>query len=243
MKNFTKETYKKLKEYTLFYVDFDSCEAFKKKNNEKGIDVDQRIQETVLKGGTINIPFDKMSIYTRPESKLDMLVVIESLEPNYMEAFVHYDSQLYTGIIIEIYEGKKIKIAPITNTHRIPEDELEDSIMNLGNYIIMLLLYLTDRETYKYVENTGLGNKIRKGRIFTNKIVHVYNKKQKNIKTLSSKGSIDYKHIFAVSGHWRRIKALGKNRAGEYVVKGYTWVTEHLKGSGEFIDKARVIKG
>jgi hypothetical protein len=54
---------------------------------------------------------------------------------------------------------------------------------------------------------------------------------------------VNWSHRWAVRGHWRKHDGLGKNRAGEYCVQGFTWVTEHLRGPEEapLIQKVRVV--
>lgn len=56
---------------------------------------------------------------------------------------------------------------------------------------------------------------------------------------------IDWRHQWRVRGHWRKIepKMLGKNREGDYVVVGNTWVKDFVKGSGPLIEKTRILKG
>lgn len=56
---------------------------------------------------------------------------------------------------------------------------------------------------------------------------------------------IEWKHSWSVMGHWRRINPtmLGKDRSGEYVIVGRTWVADHIKGDGPFVQKTRVKKG
>lgn len=47
-------------------------------------------------------------------------------------------------------------------------------------------------------------------------------------------------HSFPVRGHWRRLSdpnSIGKDRHGEYNQRGFTWVKECIKGSGELISK------
>jgi len=44
---------------------------------------------------------------------------------------------------------------------------------------------------------------------------------------------IDWNERWWVRGHWRKLpgpEVPGKDRSGEYNVKGFTWVTEHLRG-------------
>jgi hypothetical protein len=55
---------------------------------------------------------------------------------------------------------------------------------------------------------------------------------------------IDWSHRWSVRGHWRKVDSIGKNRAGEYVISGWTWVTEHEKGPDEapLITKTRIVK-
>lgn len=56
---------------------------------------------------------------------------------------------------------------------------------------------------------------------------------------------IDWTHRWAVRGHWRRHEGLGKNRAGEYSVEGFTWITEHVRGPEDapLIEKVRFVAG
>ena len=54
----------------------------------------------------------------------------------------------------------------------------------------------------------------------------------------------DYSHRWEVRGHWRKLNEgkLGKNRNGDYAVKGYTWVVAHEKGPEDkpLVKKTRV---
>ena len=54
---------------------------------------------------------------------------------------------------------------------------------------------------------------------------------------------IDWKHSWEVMGHWRKTAGVGKNRAGEYVIPGRTWVNPHVKGDGQLIKKTRFVEG
>lgn len=48
-------------------------------------------------------------------------------------------------------------------------------------------------------------------------------------------------HSWEVSGHWRTVKGIGKNREGSYVVPGFTWVVPCIKGEGPLVAKTRVV--
>ena len=55
---------------------------------------------------------------------------------------------------------------------------------------------------------------------------------------------LEYSHAFRVRGHWRRIdeKSIGKDRTGDYHIQGFTWVIDHIRGEGEFVKRARIVK-
>ena len=102
------------------------------------------------------------------------------------------------------------------------------------------------------VENTVIEKKTIKVRIRSGKgleshkikdIVRVVKNRQ-TCKPLIG-GTIDYSHRFEVMGHWRKCRLIGKNRAGEYNVKGHTWVVPHVKGPDkkDLITKIRMKKG
>lgn len=69
-------------------------------------------------------------------------------------------------------------------------------------------------------------------------------KEKRNYNRIKPLGNLVFDHSFKVRSHWRRInpKSLGKNRQGEYIVKGMTFVKEHIRGEGELMKKVRVVK-
>lgn len=69
-------------------------------------------------------------------------------------------------------------------------------------------------------------------------------KEKRTYKRIKPLGHLAFDHSFKVIGHWRRINphTYGKNRQGEYVVTGMTWVREHTRGEGELMKKIRVVK-
>lgn len=89
----------------------------------------------------------------------------------------------------------------------------------------------------------GTGKNKRRHRI--RRIIHVC---QKSVaKKLESAGTrIDFSHRFLVRGHWRRLpeNKLGKNRNGDYCVRGATWVSEFEKGPDNLplIKKTRLVE-
>lgn len=63
--------------------------------------------------------------------------------------------------------------------------------------------------------------------------------------TYSESRVIDWSHRWAVRGHWRALRGLGKDREGNYCVPGYTWVSEHVRGpeGAPLVVKTRVVDG
>jgi hypothetical protein len=87
--------------------------------------------------------------------------------------------------------------------------------------------------------------KTSKGKIIhkIKKIVYITPKKERD-KAASDLGvEIEWSHRWLVRGHWRKFSGLGKDRAGNYCIKGHTWVTEHEKGPEELplVEKVRVV--
>ena len=79
-------------------------------------------------------------------------------------------------------------------------------------------------------------------------IYYVMDKKEetekRNYNRIKPLGHLAFDHSFKVRGHWRKINphTYGKNRQGEYIVTGMTWVKEHVRGEGDLIKKIRVVK-
>ena len=73
------------------------------------------------------------------------------------------------------------------------------------------------------------------------KLIHIAPKKESLRSPKLLDRTIDWSHQWEVRGHWRKIKLIGKDRRGDYTVKGFTWVVAHAKGAGEFIRKTRVL--
>lgn len=78
------------------------------------------------------------------------------------------------------------------------------------------------------------------------RIVRIVPKNMKDkVKPIMPKGKIDFSHRWEVRGHWRRVSGIGKDREGNYEVRGLTWVTNCVKGPEELplIQKLRWVPG
>jgi len=86
---------------------------------------------------------------------------------------------------------------------------------------------------YHYVKHAGQGKKVKIKKV-------IYVGKRKTIEAQGNR-SVDWSHKWLVSGHWRDIKGIGKDRDGKYVEKDRTWVVPHKKGKGVLVDKIRKV--
>jgi hypothetical protein len=76
------------------------------------------------------------------------------------------------------------------------------------------------------------------------RIVRIVPKKEKErTPPLTPGGVVDWSHRWEVRGHWRRVKGIGKDRAGDYSVVGHTWVRDFTKGPPDLplVVKTRVV--
>ena len=96
---------------------------------------------------------------------------------------------------------------------------------------------ITNRPIYYVVSDTHNTNSTEEKEIKHDKY---------GIKTISK---LEYTHSFKVRGHWRRLPQsstssipVGKDRAGNYHVEGFTWVTDYIKGEGELLKRTRILK-
>lgn len=76
------------------------------------------------------------------------------------------------------------------------------------------------------------------------KIIHITARTEKAKREIASVTGrqIDWSHRWAVRGHWRKVPGIGKNRAEEYEVQGFTWVKDCIKGDKKlpFVKKTRI---
>ena len=97
--------------------------------------------------------------------------------------------------------------------------------------------YQSPRTLVKWKEN---GEK-KQTRI--NKVIYV-RPRSKSGSLVHEGREVQWSHAFWVMGHWRDISGIGKDRDGNYNVKGKTWVVPHVKNAelGDPVNKIRVAK-
>lgn len=122
------------------------------------------------------------------------------------------------------------------------------SMSNESNGLVTDLLDRLKREATG-VEHTRERVKLGAGhhkRVATfRRVVHVRPKSQTSTSSVPGTRAIDWTHRWAVRGHWREIKGLGKDRDGNYCVENMTWVSEYEKGPEDapLVKKTRVVGG
>lgn len=91
-------------------------------------------------------------------------------------------------------------------------------------------------------------------------IIHIADKEEYEYTTPLEDSNINWDYIGHWRGHWRALyhppsitdqfgrrvvdyTRIGKNRAGDYIVPGYTWVNEHIRGDEALAEiKTRTVK-
>jgi hypothetical protein len=112
----------------------------------------------------------------------------------------------------------------------------ESDPTNFAIFNGLLKRYL-ERLSKERMGQAGRENKIKIG---TGKDKQFYRPKnivvvtpKNNVETLTASGeggTIDWSYRWEVRGHWRTVKGVGKDRAGNYIVPGFTWIPNHVRG-------------
>jgi hypothetical protein len=94
--------------------------------------------------------------------------------------------------------------------------------------------------TEKVRHRAKIGSGKDKKTITIRQITYVYPQQERPTHAPSGR-EIDWSHRWFVRGHWRKANGIGKNREGIYCVPDWTWVSEHIKGTGNIVKKVHVI--
>lgn len=96
-------------------------------------------------------------------------------------------------------------------------------------------------EKVKKVFKIGSGRNKQKRTI--RRVIHIGSKKgYESAQPVQPGRHIDWSHAWLVRGHWRTIKGLGKDRAGNYCIEGKTFVNPFQKGTGDLVHKTRIVE-
>jgi hypothetical protein len=101
-------------------------------------------------------------------------------------------------------------------------------------------------EDFIFLPKENSKKKNKKSPHHIRRIVRIVPKKLRDsITPTMSRGQIDFSHRWEVRGHWRRVSGIGKDRNGDYLIRGLTWVMDCVKGPEEkpVIKKIRWVPG
>ena len=222
----------------------------------------------IIIDGTVNVtlPFECMFIHVEDRQfALSNLLINSS---TYI--FVRELNPLYiTGTVYEISdEGRRntpFTLNLFTETLCISEEDYSkavgrSTITSYSREALISLIYNTlncidSLNNKKVITDVPTINKTiyyrRKGqpaiKIPSRSIHYVLNKQDtESEKHIVFTGTKVISHAFRVRGHWRTLeskKNIGKDRQGNYIVKGFTWVTEYIKGDeNDVMKKVRIIE-
>jgi hypothetical protein len=141
-------------------------------------------------------------------------------------------------VSITIYKNVDPYAFPVN--HMPPGLEMAERWMHLINEGVM---GVETTSAKVYMPRVEKRNKVRPHEI--RRIVRIVPKKDKGrAPPLTAGGVVDWSHRWEVRGHWRRVKGVGKDRAGDYSVVGHTWVRDFVKGPADqpLVVKTRVFQ-
>lgn len=186
----------------------------------------------------LDVPFQTCSFESLPHDGKDWLIAHGETEAVFLCILLH-----------EICPGKYDLYALGGGPDKRPRLCYIPWIEGQGNALAWLNVIWLDRLRTGVMGTEEVREKVKigtgSGKIFhpIRRIIRVVPHAMKGRVTPAFSREIDWSHRWAVRGHWRRHEGLGKNRAGEYCVEGFTWVTEHIRGPEDapLIEKVRFV--
>jgi hypothetical protein len=190
------------------------------------------IEDSMLESETIDLPFEVCSFEVRGEIMPGgyRCVLMRELEPRVFEMYCYKESS-DRSLMIEYVDYRTVKT----------EGGVRPA--QLVSYLLKRLTKeRTGLEEIKLREKIGTGKERRP--LGIRKIIRVAPDKRASSVEALAKKAINWSHRWMVRGHWRKHEGIGKNRQGDYVVSGWTWVASHQKGPEELPlidDKTRLV--
>lgn len=246
---------KSKKDYDYCVEQFAKTELFQVNTTNNDCKLDVRIS----KGGLpfikdyekYALPFERQFVKLPNSKDISTAVFIGEFKPTITTGtlFIHLNGR-YDATGFTIFSDGSVHIDFVKN------DEIykKSVTMAIMSALVIVFGVLTKLNKHTVIEDkpTGTTNYYRRKLAPTIKVVdrpiyYVLNKKYKetyNSVIRNPIGHLSPTHAFKVRGFWRIFngKQLGKNRNGERVVEGYTWVKEHVRGQGDLKKKLRVVQ-
>jgi len=181
-----------------------------------------------------------------PFKSLLFNVVVPTIKKQYVLGLVERDFNTYTIWSVFIDKSGNINIMYF-NDDKLSSPENIDRYVAIKGELIKMIEHIHDYRSAedKEVRSKSLLNDNGKKSYYKlNQIIYLTKKNhQENVeKTIKKK--VEWTHSYRVMGHWRTLEPgkIGKNQEGNYIVPGFTWVKDFVKGEGELIEKIRIIK-
>lgn len=178
-------------------------------------------------------------------------IVVAALTRMYDGVYERYKT-VYLG-----YVNGKAAMSSGLETFYYGDETIRNMIKSTHEVIDQVILDLCSRK-YVYVENNEkidvkfrdkATRKLNRVKYTPKMIIYISDKKtfKNEHPELSGRVISKPQHAFECMGHWRKLHNpdhLGKNREGEYLVEGFTWVIPHIRCAdrGEVLKKVRVIQ-
>ena len=212
---------------------------FKFVENEKNLFIEKLLFSIMLE--------DNKSTYYLNKKKYDK--IMEKIE-NIIKGYIN-------KLEVKFKNANDEKINEIKDLYNSEVFKLRENDINYLAYVVINSLVKTQRVFEKLSKceilvDNAIGNEYYriKGqatkKVTNRPIYYVLDKETytKKAYTINPITKLEYSHAFRVRGHWRRIneKSIGKDRTGNYHIEGFTWVIDHMRGEGELVKRARIIK-
>lgn len=199
------------------------------------------------------LPFERQFVRLPKMNDLQICMFIGEYKPTIVTGTLFsYFRGMYDATAFTIFSSGVVKIEFIKDEEHYKKYTTMAVMSTLQ--IIFGVLARLNKHTVVEDKPTGVVKYYRRKlaptiKVENRPIYYVLDKKYKNSESYRFVikhpiGKLYPTHAFKVRGFWRTFegKQLGKNRNGERVVEGYTWVKEHIRGYGELKKKLRVIK-
>lgn len=164
----------------------------------------------------------------------EMISFIQENTPDGNIRVIAKDQSEYSFIFFSIREDRQMAMS-------LNGGSKENQVRNLA-VVYSICKLLSQDNTYLGEQSVCYLNK-RTGKECPMTITYLSKSKKPKLRSVLSDNHIEWRHSWKVCGHWRKVSGIGKNRYDERVVIGRTWVKPCIKGSGNLVEKIKVIGG
>jgi len=203
----------------------------------------------------LDLPYDSLSIIAPlPDGSYSIVDVVQHSPSDISISTNMISKKLALGFLVLNFrldmritdQGLGYKAVEIEASNSVDDETVKMLVSYITNVVVNLCLTLQKKETVisdkEAIYNIDKKLVKHKNRYRNRDIRFVSTKKYISNSPILKK-VVNWTHSFSVSGHWRKVKGVGKNRVGEYCIDGATWVNPCIKNKElEFINKVAVIK-